>query len=274
MKKIKVTLNLLVFAIMAATLMTSCGGGSNQKEIAKVKPETIEISGDLSGYLQIVDNEYELIDDFTYGNLSIKVKAIKAFTEDEMKDKHFDISASLLGDNGMPVSGSGEFTLQSTSEDKLISLLKKGSGEEVIQLKTEFGGYNDEEHAEKSKKFSVSSTMKEKDKSTASSNENTDNSSSSSDENTSTSSDETTSSSSSTNCDQFLADYEKFVNSYLKILKKYKANPTDASIMIEYTEMASKASTMQTDAANCSDAKYATKLMRLNTKIATAATGL
>lgn len=265
MKQIKQTLNLLTIAIMAAMLTTSCGGGSKKSEIAKVKPEKIEISGDLADYLQIVDNEYEITDDWG-GNLSIKVKAIKALTEDEMKDKDFDISASLLGDNGMPVSGTGEFEMEYTSKDKLMSLLKKGSGEEVIQLKAGLGDYKAEEHAEKSKKFSVSSTIKEKEEPTVSSTESSDNSSASSDE--------STSASSSSDCDQFITDYEEFVSSYIAILKKYKANPTDMSILTEYSEMASKAATMQTDASNCTDAKYAAKLMKLNTKIANAVAGM
>ena len=44
--------------------------------------------------------------------------------------------------------------------------------------------------------------------------------------------------------------------------------------MTEYTEMASKAATMQTDAANCTDAKYATKLAKLASKMASAVSGM
>jgi hypothetical protein len=269
MKTIKTTFNLLVTAIMIATLITSCGGGSKKGEIAKVKPDKVEISGDLADYLQVVDNEYEITNDYV-GKLSIKVKAIKALTEGELKDKEFDISASLLGDNGMPVSGTGEFKMEYTSTDKLISLLKKGSGEEVIQFEAGLGDYNAEEHAEKSKKFTVSSTMKTKEETTVTSTEGSDNSSESSE--SSESSDETASS--STDCDQFITDYEEFVTSYIAILKKYKANPMDASILAEYTEMASKAATMQADAANCTDAKYASKLAKLASKVASAASGM
>ena len=80
--------------------------------------------------------------------------------------------------------------------------------------------------------------------------------------------------SSSQDCDKFIKDYEEFVNSYIAVLKKYKANPTDASIIGEYAQMATKATEMQTGASNCTDAKYATKLMTLSTKIANAAAGL
>lgn len=81
-------------------------------------------------------------------------------------------------------------------------------------------------------------------------------------------------SSTSNDCDQFIKDYEKFVNSYIVIIKKMKANPSDMSIMNEYTEMASNAATMQSDAANCTDAKYVTKLSQLVTKMANAAAGM
>ena len=264
MKKIRETLNLLTTAIIGIMLITSCGGGKKESVIAKVKPDKVEISGDLSDYLQVVDNEYEITDDWG-GNLSIKVKAIKPMSAEELKGNDFDLSASLLGDNGMPVSGTGEFTVEYASKDKLLSLLKKGSGEEVIQLKAQLGSYKAEEHADKSKKFSVSSTMKAKEKQTTSTTENSDNTSATTEE---------TATTSSSDCDQFITDYEDFVNNYIKIIKKMKANPSDMSIMTEYTEMASKAATMQTDAANCTDAKYASKLLKLASKMASAAYGM
>ena len=76
---------------------------------------------------------------------------------------------------------------------------------------------------------------------------------------------------SSGDCDQFIKDYEEFVNSYIVVMKKMKANPSDMSVISEYTEMASKAANMQTDASDCNDAKYAAKLSQLATKMATAA---
>jgi hypothetical protein len=75
---------------------------------------------------------------------------------------------------------------------------------------------------------------------------------------------------SQSDCDEFIKDYEEFVNSYISIAKKMKTNPSDMSIMSEYTEMASKAATMQTKAGDCSDAKYVDKLAKLATKLATA----
>ena len=79
---------------------------------------------------------------------------------------------------------------------------------------------------------------------------------------------------SSSDCDQFIKDYEEYVNSYIVIIKKMKANPSDMTIMSEYTEMAAKAATMQTNAGDCTDAKYTAKLANLATKMANAAAGM
>jgi hypothetical protein len=262
MKKSTHIFSILLIAFIAIMITAFYGCGNKKSAIAKVKPEKIEISGDLADYIQVVDNEYEITDDWG-GNLSIKVKAIQALTEEEMKNKDFEISASLLDNKSMPVSGVGEFKIEYESKDKLLSLLKKGSGEEVIQLKAQLGDYEAEEHAEKSKMFTVSSTMKEQEKPSVSSTESSDNSTASDDNTTS-----------STDCDQFLIDYEAFADSYIKLLKKYKKDPSDASILTEYTEAAQKAIEMQNNVANCTDVKYATKLTKIATKIANAAADL
>lgn len=251
---------LIAFTAMMITAFYGCG--NKKSAIAKVKPEKIEISGDLADYIQVIDNEYEITDDWG-GNLSIKIKAVQAFTEEEMKNKDFEISASLLDDKSMPVSGVGEFKIEYESKDKLLSLLKKGSGEEVIQLKALLGDYKAEEHAEKSKMFTVSSSMKEKEQPAVSSSESSDNPTVSDDNTTS-----------STDCDQFLKEYEAFADSYIKLLKKYKKDPSDASILNEYTESAQKAIEMQNNVTNCTDAKYASKLTKIATKIANAAADL
>ena len=80
--------------------------------------------------------------------------------------------------------------------------------------------------------------------------------------------------SSSMDCDQFITDYEKFVDSYIAIIKKMKANPSDPSILTEYTEMASESATMQDNAKNCKDPKYVSKLAKLTSKMTSAASGM
>jgi len=76
---------------------------------------------------------------------------------------------------------------------------------------------------------------------------------------------------STTDCDEFIKAYEEYADSYIVVLKKYKADPTDATILTEYTEMVQKAAEMQEGAENCTDPKYATKLMEIANKMAKAA---
>jgi FtsZ-interacting cell division protein ZipA len=79
-----------------------------------------------------------------------------------------------------------------------------------------------------------------------------------------------TPSESSSECDQFIKDYRDYVNSYIKIMKKYKKNPSDPAIMAEYTEMAQKANAMQEGAGKCTDPKYSAELLSLAQKMAAA----
>lgn len=261
----------MLTSLVITSLMFSCGGGKgNAKKIAKVKPEKIEITGDLSEYLQVVDNVYEIVDDFG-GKLSIKIKAIKPYSQSELVNKEIEISASILGDNNMPVSGAGEFKMFKSSKDKILSLLKKGSGEEVIELGADITEYDDAKHADKSKFFTVSSIVKENPlTSTSNNSENlstSENKTSSADVETATKDNDNTS---SADCDKFIKDYESFINSYIKLIKKYKANPTDATILSEYTEAVEQASKMENNVSLCTDTKYATKLLELQNKLAKA----
>jgi hypothetical protein len=265
MKKVRQILNLLTTAIIAIALTTSCGGGRKQNAIAKVKPEKVEISGDLSDYLQVVDNEYEITDDWG-GHLSIKVKALKSLSADELKNNSFQLSASLLGDNGMPVSGTGNFNIEYSSKDKLMSLLKKGSGEEVIQLKAGLGDYKAEEHAVKSKKFSVTSTMKEKEEETETA--------SSSSENSSSSDENVSSSGSSEDFDKILDDYEELVNEYIKFYKK--AMKGDQEALSEYPSLMEKATNLSESMEKAQNnnqltAKQINRMVKISTKMAQAA---
>ncbi|MBM3161448.1 MAG: hypothetical protein FJZ66_08940 [Bacteroidetes bacterium] len=94
---------------------------------------------------------------------------------------------------------------------------------------------------------------------------------STSDDNGSTSDDNSTSNTAG-DCEQFCLDYEAFANDYVSIMKKYKANPTDPSILQDYSEMATKASDMQSSASNCTaDPAVAARIKKALEKIAKAA---
>ena len=78
---------------------------------------------------------------------------------------------------------------------------------------------------------------------------------------------------------EFLADYEAWVDGYIAVIKKYKANPSDLSILSEYTSLVTELAEWTEEANDLSNsivdiedaAEYSAELMRIAAKIATAA---
>ncbi len=75
---------------------------------------------------------------------------------------------------------------------------------------------------------------------------------------------------------QFLKEYEAWVDEYIEIVKKYKANPTDMSILSDYTNMLSKVSEwsekadkIQLELKDTDEAlKYSEEVLRIAGKLA------
>jgi hypothetical protein len=267
MKKIMTIFGAIIFA---STILTSCGGGK-QADI-EIKSKSTDIKGDLSDYFSVVEGSYKLVqgEEFTdFSNdppkgvyhYSVKVQIKR--TDEEFDFNAIDLESrgylSLVCDlfdaEGTPVitaDREGMRTQGRNSEDKAMVSLKPGESGWAI-----FSFVSKNEEINKTKTLEVCSNVNMESAESV-------NSSSSSSENTEESS------SSSVDCDQFIKDYSDFVDSYIKLLKKYKANPTDASILSEYTEAAQKAAAMQTDASSCTDPKYASELMELANKMAKA----
>jgi hypothetical protein len=83
--------------------------------------------------------------------------------------------------------------------------------------------------------------------------------------------DETTSSETS-DCDQFLVDYEDFVTKYIEVLKKFKENPKNPSILLDYTSMMSEVKEWSNKIKDCAnDPILAAKFAKIQMKIAAAA---
>lgn len=153
--------------ILIVILFIGCSKNKNGEAI-KIKPEKVQINGPLNGYIEIEDNEYELTEDWG-GNLSVKIKCLKPFPANDLAKLEFILAASLLGDNGMPISGTGDLKLEGNSHEKLLNLLKQGNGTEVIQLKSMVGEYKALEQGDKVKKFSITSSTKASEGTTTSS---------------------------------------------------------------------------------------------------------
>lgn len=80
--------------------------------------------------------------------------------------------------------------------------------------------------------------------------------------------------------EQFLSDYEAWVDKYVELTKKVSDNPSDLSILSDYTEMAEEALEWQTkadelsaeleDASPAELAEYSAALAKIATKLANA----
>ena len=82
-------------------------------------------------------------------------------------------------------------------------------------------------------------------------------------------------SSNNAECDEFLEGYENFMDNYIVILKKSKADPTDMSIMTEYMSLMTEASEWTSKTPDdCTDLAFVAKLSKIQMKMATAAAGM
>ena len=80
---------------------------------------------------------------------------------------------------------------------------------------------------------------------------------------------------------EFLTEYKAWVDKYIAIVKKYKANPQDTSILSDYTSMMSELAQWQSKADNVQKelesaspselAEYSAKLLKIAEKISKAA---
>ena len=253
---------MLAFIIIALT--NSCGGGIKEQTSNEIEltPKSINVSGALGDYIAIVEGKYKLTISEYSQELKVQFKRTdKQFDFDApylAELGYFKVEASCLDESGAPATGY-ENAGSGDNEKKLVGLK---TGETAWVTFTFSAGK--ENVPDKLKKFEINTEAKlaMNEMKTVKGAELGSSSSSNS---------KSVSSMSSGDCDKFIKDYEAFANSYIKILKKYKANPSDASILTEYADAAQKAAEMQKGANDCSDAKYASKLMEIANKIAKAA---
>lgn len=253
MKKV---LRILGAVIFASTILTSCSGGDGTKE-SELKSN--EFKGGLSDYFEIVDGTYKLeIRTYNSGEnseavLKVQVKrnekpfefdAVELAGYSKYSNRYIELQCELLDDKKVPVETAGTDGLKS-----LAALRPDETGWAEFSFPAG--------HAEKFEKvqsFNLLSTIKLLSEINSSG--------------SSVTTSETDESPTNFDCDQFIRDYSDFADSYVKLMKKYKANPNDTSIVSDYTEAAQKALEMQKNASLCSDPKYAAKLIEIAKKIA------
>lgn len=209
-----------VLVVLITTICISCG--SKITEVT-VKNKSTDINGYLNGYLEVVDGSYKISMVENNLILNVKLKVIKQLEESEL----YEISAELLDESDMPLSGLGTFLASymnfSDDIDKINDALKEGTGEITVKLIYSVGEDNSKESealkiaSEKAKSFSINSKIK--DDVTISENNG------------------------DKNWEKILTDYESYTNQCIKLLKK--ANSGDVSAMTEYLEVLQKAQDIQ-----------------------------
>ena len=209
-----------VLVVLITTICISCG--SKITEVT-VKNKSTDINGYLNGYLEVVDGSYKISMVENNLILYVKLKVVKQLEESEL----YEISAELLDESDMPLSGLGTFLASymnfSDDIDKINDALKEGTGEITVKLIYSVGEDNSKESealkiaSEKAKSFSINSKIK--DDVTISENNG------------------------DKNWEKILTDYESYTNQCIKLLKK--ANSGDVSAMTEYLEVLQKAQDIQ-----------------------------
>lgn len=286
MKKALVIIGVVLLCIL---LLAICRGRNNRSNSAKEKEKITlpdpptdlkyeavsQIDGPLSGYVEVVPGSYlfELVkDESDYrtnydGKMKVKFKFLKPISVKAGTGyNHFGpgFRGKALADQDIPL----DFCLDISCSEDLATYLKRGSGEEWLTITLSCQGSPDNtgeavkmiENFKSGKKIRFNSEIvEEKFESSSSS------SSSKEDDR------DKSGSVSSSDCDKFLKGYEKFMLEYIDVLKKYQKNPSDPSIISDYTSMLSKANDWAEKTADCAnDSKYAAKLLEIQTKIANA----
>ena len=75
-------------------------------------------------------------------------------------------------------------------------------------------------------------------------------------------------------CNQFLHDYESWVNTYIAVLKKYKANPHDITVLENYQVMIQQIGTWDKKAKHCTEQEILVKYIEIQERLNKEADGL
>jgi hypothetical protein len=270
--------NLFIFfsaLLFSSCILTGCGGDIPEPPANISYAAVTFIEGPLSGYVEAVPGTYlfEITKDKNVlgygGSMKVKFKFIKPIdVEAGIGNNNYGpgLYGKVLDQKGVPL----EFRLSVFTDNDLAAFLKRGYGEEWLTLDlTEQGLADNSSDAglmlEKFCKGSViifnSEIVEESHGSATSSSGSSDN--------------VVTDSKPSGSCDEFLDGYEEFALDYVVIIKKFKENQSDPAIISEYTNMLSKAQQWANKPADCeNDPGFVTRFVQIQTKIATAASGM
>lgn len=249
--------SILVFGL--AALFASCGG-SKKAESLTAKPETTEVKGALKGCYEVIQKDYTIKENGSWGHLiSVELKRTdKELPFDPQKATSFSVS-----EDGKPIQVGFGIELLDENGD-VVEIKNANAGgiggayssddiEAAIQLNTDETGIvrwtiNADN---KPVTFRITSAMER---------------------NTSTSNVSEEKTSSSNDWDSILDDYETYIDKYIKLYKKAKNGDMDA--LTEYPALLEKAQSLADKLSKAqSDFKpaQASRFLKLQQKLANAA---
>jgi len=269
--------------ILVFFILTGCTGGIKLADPpTDLKYDAVPlIDGPLSEYIEAIPGQYlfELEkneDEYSQryqGLIKVKFKILKSIDIKAGRGYNYygpGLEGRVLDEQDAPL----EFNLSTSSDKDLATYLLRGSGEEWLVLKLSGQGLiNSQSDADKmldkfkkGKKIRFNSEIiEEKFSSETKSSTDSDKESQIKEGNSELSVD----------CEEYLKGYEKFMDNYIAIIKKYKANPSDASILTDYTSMLTKAQEWAEKTSDCAaDINFAAKFSAIQIKIANAAAEL
>lgn len=221
-----------ILSIMGVSLLllSACGGNSSQRETVSrtLKPGQTNVKGDLSDYFEVVEKDYEIEANSMFNVINVELKRIGEdlpFDPDRanpfgvngmgeyQEDFHVGFGIEILDEKGNVIfmnqaTGSGFDGPYSSKDIESIIRLKKGETG-IVRWSV------DDNVMEKSKTFRITSALKKERGEASKSNK------------------------SSSEWDQILDSYEKYIDQYAKLYKKAQAG--DMSAMTEYASMLEKA---------------------------------
>lgn len=252
--------------IVIAALFAMCGGDGNSNDsVSSLKPDGVELKGDLKGCFEVVDKEYKLLEDGLYPVICVELKrtstalpfnpnagsfSYSTFTGDNGEEIEIGFGYELLDENNNVVHTTqpGEYSSYDVERNDIEPLMKLNPGE-TGTLRMEINTKN------KPVKFRLLSSLSK---------------SNATEESTSvTSSSESTGT--SNDWDAVLDEYEEYIDDYIKFYKK--AQTGDMSAMTEYASMLEKAESLSKKLEKAQDdltASQAARFLKLQQKLTNA----
>lgn len=271
----------MLYALASLSLiMTSCGGKSEKETSEKIKPETIEVSGDLEDCFTVVDREYAFVDEIIGAMVTVELERTDAELPIELQDADLILPFGSMTSGDFVCVGFGIEFLDadgnildkvSANGSGLSGSYDPDEGIALVNLKSGRKGSirfmcNDNDIVKKVTQFRITSAYEvhngNGNTSSYYDSSNYGNYSSGDDDEDVDSYSASNNSSSNTDWDEILDDYERVMDRYISLAKR--AQNGDMSVMSEYSDLMTEVSELDKKLSNASSELSASQIARLN----------